>query len=248
MEVTTLADAERVQAVYRDWRAGKLALATLDARRRSSVPALGRVLAHHPVLVALLAVAGACLPVTWPLDDGRLGAWLPHLTIVPVDVVDGRIVAESMSEALRRGEVWRLVAPSLLHVSFAHFALNAALVAHFGRAVERGSGHLGLAAVVFASAVAANFGQYLLGGDVLFCGLSGVACGLFGFVVVRSRQRPEQAVWRQPAGLVLATFTMLVLLSTRVTELFGLTIANSAHWCGLVAGALCALVVRRRAA
>jgi membrane associated rhomboid family serine protease len=68
--------------------------------------------------------------------------------------------------------------------------------------------------------------------------MSGVAYGLVGFVVVRWRRAPDNPFWQVNRSFVVAVVVFLILMSTGVTELFGLHIANAAHWIGLGAGAL----------
>ena len=74
----------------------------------------------------------------------------------------------------------------------------------------------------------------------IFGGLSGVAYGLLGFVLVMGRLVADRPAWRLPAGLSGSLLFFLVLFSTGITEGFGLFVANSAHWFGLLAGALIA--------
>jgi GlpG protein len=246
VEVRDATHAAHVAALHAAWRAGALSLAAIESPRHILAGGSGwrHALMRYPVLVAVLAIAVIAYPATWPLDAGSAGMLLPWLTYVPIEVVHGRIVAGTLSDVFARGEYWRLLTPALLHFSFAHLAFNVAAMCLFGRAVERGVGHRGALALVVVTALASNAGQYAWGSGVLFGGLSGVAYGLFGFVVVRARQAPTVVLWRLPPAFVVVMFASLLLFSSGVTESFGLSVANAAHWCGLATGALCALIVR----
>jgi GlpG protein len=81
----------------------------------------------------------------------------------------------------------------------------------------------------------------------LFGGLSGVAYGLVAYVVVRGRFDRER-VWYVTPSFAIAVVAMLLLMSSGITELFGLRIANTAHWVGLVLGGVAALLWRPRGA
>ncbi len=239
LEVASAEAAEEVRAIYAAWRAGEFKLTPIqDARAR---PAKWAML-QFPALLALLAFTLICFPITWPLDRGELGVLLPWFTIVPMTLQDGELVNASLRDTLMAGEIWRLVTPALLHFSFAHLAFNVALLVEFGRRVERtlGAGMFVGAAIVIAGV--SNVAQYALGGSVLFGGLSGVVYGLFGLIVVRGRMEPGKDVWQLRPGFIVMVMLFLVVMSTGVTESFGLNIANGAHWGGLVVGCLLALV------
>jgi GlpG protein len=92
-------------------------------------------------------------------------------------------------------------------------------------------------------AVSSNVAQFVVSKNPLFGGLSGVAYGLFAYVAVRSRfdSAPE---WRVNPSFSVMVVVTLVLMSSGVTELFGLYIANTAHWVGLALGGLVAALWR----
>src|SRR5205085_2056774 len=64
-------------------------------------------------------------------------------------------------DAIRRGEVWRLVTPILLHFGIAHLVFNMIWLYQLGGLVELRKGHLAMAAIVLASAVVSNLGEYV---------------------------------------------------------------------------------------
>ena len=247
LEVPDKADAARVQAAYAAWREGRLTLQWKPQEKQS-----GRsvswwpLLRRYPVVTGLIAVSILCLPATWPLDQGTLGRLLPWLTIVPVGV-DGPLhyasLQASLQAMLASMQWWRVVTPIFIHFGIAHLAFNAAVVIEFGRRIERGAGSLVLLLLTLLVAVTGNVAQFLVTQAPLFGGLSGVAYGLFGYVAMRGRFNPA-AIWYVTPSFTIAVLVMLVLMTTGVTEIFGLHIANTVHWVGLAVGALAALLWR----
>ncbi len=271
LEVAVEPDAERVRADYAAWCDGRLELHWLPQRPRSSWwPALRR----YPAVTLLMALALVCFPATWPLDGGGCGPILPWLTIVPVAGRDCGMQMSSLYEIFISGQLWRLVTPIFIHFGVAHLLFNAAVVIEFGRRIERGAGTAVLLGLTLVIAIASNAVQFLVSGAALFGGLSGVAYGLFAYVVVRGRfdartvpgvafvadrgsgsvgtgsvehdpQRMQRlAPWRINPSFSVAVVVILVLMSTGVTELVGLHIANAAHWVGLAVGATAAVLWR----
>ena len=76
----------------------------------------------------------------------------------------------------------------------------------------------------------------------LFGGLSGMAYGLLGYLLVMARRAPQDLRWQLPKGFSISLLIFLVVFSTGITEPFGLHVANAAHWSGLICGALLALL------
>jgi GlpG protein len=241
LEVAGEADAERVRADYAAWRDGRLVLNWLPLPPR---PSLWSRLRRYPVVTWLMATALVFFPATWPLDSGVCGPLLPWLTIVPVASGDCRMQIASLQAVFASGQLWRFVTPIFIHFGIAHLLFNAAVVIEFGRRIERGAGSIVLLGLMLLIAIASNAMQFVVSGAALFGGLSGVAYGLFAYVVVRGRYGAAQ-VWRVNPSFTVAVVVILVLMSTGVTELVGLHIANTAHWVGLAVGALAALVWRR---
>lgn len=132
------------------------------------------------------------------------------------------------------GELWRLASPALLHFGPAHFVFNLLFLFPIGRMVEqrRGSGTLLLLCLAFA--VASNLTQYWWAGPN-FGGLSGVLCGLFGYIIIKQILQPD-------LGLELPQQTIVVFLVYLVFAAIAIkNIANAAHFGGLAVGALVAL-------
>jgi GlpG protein len=144
---------------------------------------------------------------------------------------------------VRSGAPWRLVTPIFLHFSAVHLLFNLAVTVDLGRRIEVGRGSLRFVLLVLVIAVTSNLGQYLVSGNPVFGGLSGVAYGLLGYVLVSRRRWPAETVWRVHPGFAFSLVLFLVVLSTGITEPFGLYVANEAHWFGIVTGAVLGLLV-----
>lgn len=241
VELADPAQAESVRAAYHAWRDGHLRIETVAPAGRAA-PRWPEALARYRGLTALIVLTCAAFPFSYMLADGQMTAVASWLTIIDLRGAAGG--PPTLSELIAQGQVWRWFTPMFLHFSVLHLAFNCAITIELGRRIE---GTLGAAAfwlIVLALAAASNLCQYAFGGGPLFGGLSGVAYGLLGFILVMARRMPERHVWQLPAGLSIGLLVFLVLFTTGVTEQFGLFVANAAHWSGLGAGALLALAWR----
>jgi GlpG protein len=241
LEVSEDEAAEPVREAYRAWQNGALVLQSQTVE----VPAGERfsralaLLQRFPVLIALLGIALLVFPFSLPVADGNLTAVTGALTIV--DLSSG--AEPGLTQLLQGGEFWRWFTPVFLHFSVVHLLFNLAVVTDFGRRVEIGRGSGRLALIVLIVGVASNLVQFAAASNPLFGGLSGVAYGLLGYVLVSQRRFPHQVAWQVHPGFAFSLLLFLVLFSTGVTEQFGLHVANYAHWAGLISGAALALVL-----
>ncbi len=236
VEVAEAHSVDPVRKAYQDWRAGTLVLESRPAVRAdpgSTGRRVADLIRRYPVLAALLVTSLALFPFSLPVADGNLtdvAAWLT--------IVDLRPPAVPGWENLLSAQIWRWFTPVFLHFSVMHIAFNLAVTAEFGRRVELGAGSTGFLVIVLVVALASNLGQFLVSGNPVFGGLSGVGYGLLGYVLARRRQAPDEPVWQVHMGFAWSLLIFLVLFSTGMTEPFGLHVANTAHWIGLVTGAL----------
>lgn len=134
---------------------------------------------------------------------------------------------------------WRFLTPTLLHFSLLHFLFNVFWWWYLGGRFERfyGSSYL-LIALIFCG-VFSNLMQFMVSGPY-FGGLSGVVYGLFGLAVVVSWQRPRHPLFL-PVGLIVF---MLVWLLLGYTDLLWVSVANTAHSAGLIAGLVLGIALR----
>lgn len=243
VEIAEAGAADPVRAAYRAWREGRLVLEPVGAGS-ASVPdqehaalRIANLLRRFPVLIGLIGLAVAVFPFSLSLADGRLGAVAGWLTIVDL------ATPASGLDALLTGAPWRWVTPIFLHFSAVHLLFNLAVTFDLGRRIEFQRGSLRFAGLVLVIATVSNLGQYLLAGNPVFGGLSGVAYGLLGYVLVSQRRWPDEVVWQVHPGFAFSLVLFLVVFSTGITEPFGLYVANEAHWFGFVTGGLLAALV-----
>lgn len=193
-------------------------------------PLLGRC----PVVLAWVLLALLALPVSLEVA-GWATPWLGKLWMV-----DARHAymtpLDGLFAGLRAGEWWRLVTPAFLHFSLMHIAFNAVLFVVLGMRLELrlGSGWLLLVLVLWA--VSSNLAQLLASSNAAFGGLSGVVAAMFGALVVLGYLRPQDPLYKLPQGFVPGMLVSLIVFSTGITELFGLHVANAAHWAGVAGG------------
>jgi GlpG protein len=246
LEVQAEGAGDRVLTDYRAWRDGRLLLRAPVLARAPLREAARTLLVRYPCLVIVTLATILLYPATWALTDhDEIGSWLPWLTIVDITEAHPDRFAALM-DVLRAGQLWRFITPAFLHFSLPHLGFNLAVVFGFGWRIERAAGSLHLAITIGLIAIASNLVQYLANANGLFGGLSGVAYGLIGYVVVRGRREPRVSVWHTQPALIVSLAVFLVLMTTGLTEVFGLYIANAAHWAGLVLGALLGFVASRR--
>ena len=153
-------------------------------------------------------------------------------------VFDSLRISDTFTD-LPWNQPWRFLTPVLLHFSLLHFLFNVFWWWYLGGRFERfyGSTYL-LIALVFCG-VFSNVMQFMVSGPY-FGGLSGVVYGLFGLAVVVSWQRPRHPLFL-PMGLIAF---MLVWLLLGYTDLLWVSVANTAHSAGLIAGLVLGVALR----
>jgi len=140
------------------------------------------------------------------------------------------------------GEPWRLLTSILPHVNLLHLVLNLYWLWVFGTLVEGIFGHLKTAILLLffaagSSAIAGVFGED-------GAGLSGVAYGLFGMLLVlrSTDERFHGAIDSQTTALFIGWFFLCILLT--YTDV--MRVGNVAHGAGFVLGILTGLSVAQR--
>lgn len=146
--------------------------------------------------------------------------------------------------SLRRGELWRLWTPCLIHFGVVHLLFNMLMLYRVGPMVESFSGSWRLALFVLGCGIAANVGGVLpeaAGGGWLAGGMSGVLYGLFGWGLMLQRYHRSRPVFFPPSTV----FILLLWLVLGFTGMLdgpstdaggGYRIANWAHGVGFVSG------------
>ena len=144
---------------------------------------------------------------------------------------------------LRDGQLWRLLTPVFIHMSFMHILFNLMWLADLGSMIEdrQSSGLLGRLVVVMA--IGSNIAQYVVSGRPHFGGMSGVVYGLIGYMWIRGRFDPT-------CGLRLGRQTVVMSIIWFFLCFTGWLgpIANAAHGGGLVIGMIWGWLASRRPA
>jgi GlpG protein len=136
------------------------------------------------------------------------------------------------------GQVWRLVTPIFLHFGIIHLVFNMTALSTLGTIIEIKRGSARLVAMILVLAVASNLGQFLYTEKIdpgsahhLFGGMSGVLCGLFGYIWMKGLYEPEQGMVLHPNSVSFG----LLWVALCMTGVFG-NIANATHVVGLIMG------------
>lgn len=144
--------------------------------------------------------------------------------------------------SIRKGEVWRLLTPAILHGNIGHFAMNMLSLFVLGVAIERIQGRFVIALLLIVTAIAGTIVQALwpeqYGGGPNAVGASGAAFGLLGYIWMRPFYHSDLPIAIPPSGLILALMFLLLGIAGVIQG-----IANGAHVGGLVAGMILATML-----
>ncbi len=153
-----------------------------------------------------------------------------------------RLQGEDNFAAIRRGEVWRVFTPAILHAGMGHLAMNMMGLFFLGSVIERLHGGGWLLLMLVSIAVFANLVQVFWpeanNGGPNAVGASGATYGLFGFFMIRPHFQPMYPVSLPPMFLLMG-LGFLVLGVLMVIP----TMANGAHVGGLAGGMIFAAMI-----
>lgn len=149
----------------------------------------------------------------------------------------GSVESSPFAEILK-GQIWRLVTPVLLHMTFLHILFNMMWFKDLGYLIEFNFGKNFLLAFVVLTGIFSNVCQYLVSGPQ-FGGMSGVLYAMLGFIWVYKSVHDdfEYAIPRFDLGMMIAWYFLCL------TGMLG-PIANTAHGSGLVIGMLAAALMK----
>ena len=147
---------------------------------------------------------------------------------------------------IRRGEVWRLVTPILIHfptsqILIAHILFNMLWLRDLGCLFEARLGSLRLLLFVVVVGVVSNYAEYFITHHTHMGGMSGVNYGLIGYCWIRGRFDPGAGVHLDQQSLIWA----LIWFGACFTGWLG-PVANYAHAGGLILGMAWAFVDSKR--
>jgi membrane associated rhomboid family serine protease len=136
--------------------------------------------------------------------------------------------------AVADGEWYRIVTAGFLHLGLLHIAFNMLALYFLGSLLEPGIGTPRFLAVYFVSLLAGSFGALLLSPDAHTVGASGAVFGLLSAAFIVARHRGLEQV----AGQI----GFFIVINIVFTFSWG-QISVGGHFGGLIAGALCALLI-----
>lgn len=141
-------------------------------------------------------------------------------------------------EQILRGQLWRLLTPVLLHMSFLHILFNMMWFKDLGYLIEYNFGKNFLLVFIAITGLVSNLCQYLVNGPQ-FGGMSGVLYAMLGFIWVYKTLHEdfEYAIPRFDLSMMIGWYFLCL------TGWLG-PIANTAHGSGLVIGMLAASALK----
>lgn len=128
-------------------------------------------------------------------------------------------------------EVWRWISHAFLHFSLLHITFNLLWWWYLGGLIEKRLGSGKLFVIALISALLSGWMQAKYSG-IWFGGLSGVVYALMGYCWLRGERDPDSGVFLE-RGLIVFSILWLVV---GYYGLFGMDIANMAHFTGLLIG------------
>ncbi len=147
--------------------------------------------------------------------------------------------------SLKKLELWRIITPAFLHGGAIHLLLNMFSLASLGRIAERMEGLGRYALILLICGIGAHLLQGLMPlkfwGGPNFVGISGVVLGLFGYMAVKSKLKPNLGFFFPPSAYLMVA----VLVGFGFMSQSGLGLANMAHLGGLLTGALLGVVMNK---
>lgn len=168
--------------------------------------------------------------------DPRLSV-VHWLTFTEITVYGSYITySDFIQTYLQDWQWWRLITPTFLHFGEMHILFNALALWEVGRRLEYCLQPRWFLFAFFIIALGSNLAQYWVFGSSLFGGLSGVLYGFIGALPVLF-YRTKLPVLAMPKGLYVFLAITLFLGPLGVMEkLFGINVADGAHFGGLLCG------------
>lgn len=155
---------------------------------------------------------------------------------------------DTLFYSIRKGEVWRIFTPCLLHYDLIHIFFNLMWLIFLGQMLEKTLTKTQYLTLIFIGAIVTNTSQYLMIGPN-FLGFSGVITTFLGFIWMRQKIAPWEAY---PLPKSIITFMAVFIFGMLALSLiaffseflfntaFPIRIANTAHIAGAIIGAILA--------
>lgn len=147
-------------------------------------------------------------------------------------------------EKIGQGQIWRLFTPCMLHAGLFHLFFNMIWLVVIGKQIEQRIGKMRYLLFIVFTAIISNTAQYVMSGPD-FVGFSGVLCAMLAFVWQRQRSAAWEGYHLQQGTISFVAFFILFMLALQIgsffleangSQTFAVSIANTAHLTGALAG------------
>jgi GlpG protein len=143
-------------------------------------------------------------------------------------------------EAIKRGEVWRLITPIFLHFSIFHIFFNMTAMRYLGERVEMRKGTWRFALICLVAAIGGDVGEFFKS-EGNFGGMSGVVFALAGYLWIKGHTDPEDGLFLPERSVNWMIGWFLLGIIAPMTpgsdpHVFPYNMANIAHGVGLAVG------------
>ena len=189
-----------------------------------------------------LALLIACLAVTILTNFGTNPTLVDYFSITRYRFLDATHLGWKMGlPEICHGEIWRLFTPIFIHFGITHLLVNSIWIFIFGTLIEKRQSVWVLVLLVLGVAGLSNLAQYVVRGPA-FGGMSGVMCGLLGYLWTRDLLDPAAGLRLDRLVLVWA---ILCAFASSV-GVFG-NAGQIAHAAGFLVGLVAGIVSGLRA-
>lgn len=170
-------------------------------------PATYALIASNLLIFLLMSLHGPLVPLLRTPSAGGLGTWLGQLFTAPFS--EHALLgfgACTPDDVLGRGQWWRLVTSTFVHVTVLHLLLNMWCLWNLGIFGERLLGKPGLIAVYLLTGAAGMLQSVILSvvtheREVIVAGASGAVFGIAGILIVLLSNRRLAAPWKELRSL-----------------------------------------------
>ena len=198
---------------------------------------------HSLKQTAVLAFQGAGdAPIMTALLVGlNIRIWWAQLWVIPArDVLLGQCLA-AHSPIMEDSQGWRLITSGFCHTDFLHITSNLVWLVVAGWGIERALGRLNVLLIFVASVLGGSLLSVLFTPETSVLGASGGVFGLIAAVVIFGFIRPHLLPENRRGlyGIAMLPYLVIYFLVGLTSD----TVANWAHFGGMITGGALALVL-----
>ena len=168
--------------------------------------------------------------ITYLSEWGKNAEFVQKFSISEFQTMVNYITWRPGLEAVRQGQVWRLITPIFIHFHWMHLGFNMLWLYDLGNMIEDRKGAWFLGLFITIVAITSNLAQYMFVSPG-FGGMSGVVYGLLGYVWMKSKYDPNSRLFLHKTTVMMMLIWFFLCWTPIIPG-----IANFAHLGGLVAG------------